>query len=192
MNKTMSNKSKSKQNKNEGRPQIRFARSIFTLVLTAMFLSGVAVFASKGGSSLLSYLRPSVKVNLSGTVTRDSGRVDLSKAGAVKPGEILEWRIVSENDGEAKAAAYKAVGKIPAGTEFVAGSARAENSPTVKFSIDGGQNFSEKPMIKQLQADGSEKLVPAPASMYTQIRFEWDQPLSAGQKLDAFYSVRVK
>ena len=188
----MNKKTKRKQNNGEKKPQFKFVRSSFTLIVGLIFLSGVAVFASKGGESLLSYLRPSVKVNLSGTVSRDTGKVELSKAGAVKPGEVLEWKIVSENDGDAKASAYKAVGQIPAGTKFVAGSANAKGSAVVKYSIDGGQSFSEKPMIKAKQADGSEKLVTAPASMYTQVRFEWKKPLDSGEKLNAFYSTRVE
>ncbi len=188
----MNKKTMREQSKAEKQPQTRFARSFFTFALAAIFLSGVAVFASKGGESLLSYLRPSVKVNLSGSVNRDNGKVALDKAGAVNPGEILEWNIVSENQGDANANGYKAIGQVPAGTEFVAGSAHAKGSPVVKYSIDAGQTFSEKPLIKEKQDDGSEKLVPAPASMYTQVRFEWKQSLDPGQKLNAFYSVRVK
>lgn len=188
----MNKKMKREQNKSAKKPQFKYVRSFFTLVVGLIFLSGVAVFASKGGESLLSYLRPSVKVNLSGTVSRDNGKVELSKAGAVKPGEVLEWKIASENDGEGKASGYKAVGQIPAGTKFVAGSANADESANVKYSIDGGQNFSEKPMFKAKQADGSEKLVAAPASMYTQIRFEWKDSLDSGEKLNAFYSTRVE
>ena len=188
----MDKKMKRMQSKGKKQPQAEFVRSFFTLALGIVFLSGVAVFASKGGGSLFSYLRPSVKVNLSGSVTRDNTKVALDKAGAVNPGEILEWKIVSENQGDANAKGYKAVGQIPAGTELVAGSAHAKGAPVVKYSIDAGQNFSEKPMIKEKQADGSEKLVAAPASMYTQVRFEWKQPLDPGKKLNAFYSVRVK
>ncbi|NNE98492.1 MAG: hypothetical protein HKN25_05665 [Pyrinomonadaceae bacterium] len=188
----MNKKMKRKQSNGEKQPQFKFVRTAFTLIVGLIFLSGVAVFASKGGESLLSYIRPTVKVNLSGTVSRDNGKVELSKAGAVKPGEILEWKIVSENNSQAKASRFKAVGQIPAGTKFVAGSARAEGSAIAKYSIDGGQSYSEKPMIKAKQADGSEKLVAAPASMYTQVRFEWKKPLDSGESFKAFYSTRVE
>jgi uncharacterized repeat protein (TIGR01451 family) len=188
----MNKKSERRKRRVKKQPQIRFARSLFTLVLGLIFLGGVAVFASKGGETLLSYLRPSVKVELSGTVNRDSGKIELSKAGQVMPGEILEWKIASENSGDGNATGYKAMGQIPVGTEFVAGSAHAQGSPSVEYSIDGGQSFSKKPMIKEKQSDGSEKLVPAPARMYTQVRFDWNKSLGSGEKFDAFYSVRVK
>src|ERR1041384_4941413 len=72
--------------------------------------------------------RPEVKVQLSALVERDSALVALEKATAVKPGEILDWTITSENDGNASALEYKAVGHIPRGTEFVAGTAKADRA----------------------------------------------------------------
>jgi hypothetical protein len=86
---------------------------------------------------------------------------------------------------------YKAVGHIPHGTEFVAGSAKADGASAV-YSIDGGKSYSAQPTIEQKQADGSVKRVPAPLAMYTDIRYEWADPLAQGGKLSASYKVRVK
>jgi hypothetical protein len=47
-------------------------------------------------------------------------------------------------------------------------------------------------MIDQKQADGTTKQVAAPVSMYTQVRFEWANPIAAGGKVVASYQVRVK
>jgi len=47
-------------------------------------------------------------------------------------------------------------------------------------------------MIEEKQADGSVKRVPAPVSMYTEIRYEWSDPLAQGGKLSLSYKVRVK
>ena len=110
---------------------------------------------------------------------------------ARKPGEILDWTMTSENQGTGPALEYKTVGHIPRGTEFVPGSPKGDGAKTV-FSIDGGKSFSPQPMIEEKQADGSSKLVPAPASSYTQLRYEWSIPLEPGQKISATYQVRVK
>ena len=99
--------------------------------------------------------------------------------------------MTSENEGTAPALDYKTVGHIPRGTEFVPGSAKADGAKTV-FSIDGGKSFSPQPMIEEKQADESTKRVPAPSAMYTEIRYEWADPLSQGSKLSASYKVRVK
>jgi uncharacterized repeat protein (TIGR01451 family) len=135
--------------------------------------------------------RPEVKVLLAGSVERDSKLIPLDKSTVVNPGETVDWTIEGENSGTAPALDYKTVGHIPKGTEFIAGSAKADGAKTV-FSIDGGKSYSPQPMIEEKQADGSVKRVPAPISMYTEIRYDWADPLAKGGKLTASYKVRVK
>lgn len=164
-----------------------------SVVVTAsmiLMLAGVAGFAQRH-FMLANAARPEVKVQLAGNVERDSKLIALDKSTVVNPGEILDWTITSENSGNASALEYKTVGHIPRGTEFVPGSANADGAKTA-FSIDGGKSFSPQPMIEEKQADGSTKRVPAPASMYTEIRYEWADPLAQGGKLSASYKVRVK
>lgn len=164
-----------------------------SVVVTAsmiLMLAGVAGFAQRH-FMLANAARPEVKVQLAGNVERDAKMIALDKSTVVNPGEILDWTITSENSGNAAALEYKTVGHIPRGTEFVPGSAKADSAKTA-FSIDGGKSFSPQPMIEEKQADGSTKRVPAPVSMYTEIRYEWADPLAQGGKLSASYKVRVK
>ena len=156
----------------------------------SLLVVGAGAFAQKH-FMLSNAFRPEVKMQLSASVERDSARVALDKSTVVNPGEILDWTIQAENDGNAPALDYKTVGHIPRGTEFVAGSAKADGAKTV-FSIDGGKSFSSQPMIEEKQADGSTKRVPAPTAMYTEIRYEWADALVQGGKLSASYRVRVK
>jgi hypothetical protein len=161
------------------------------LALALVVLVGGAAFAqrqfaSAGGG------RPEVKVQLSGTVVREGKQLSLEKVENVKPGEVLDWQIVSSNDGTGAAHEYKTVGHIPVGTQLVAGSAAGEQGSTVTYSVDGGKTFSSQPIIEERQADGSVKKVPAPVSMYTEVRYEWSDALAAGGKLSASYRVRVK
>ena len=136
--------------------------------------------------------RPEVKVALSGVVEREGSTVALDKVGSVKPGEILSWQITSVNEGTGAAHDYKAVGDIPAGTSLIAGTAAGEHGSTVTYSIDGGKTFSTQPIVEERQADGTVKRVPAPVSMYTQVRYEWNDDLATGGSLSATYKVRVK
>ena len=158
-------------------------------VLTLM-VAGAAGFAQRH-FMLANAARPEVKMQLSGAVERDSALVPLDKTTVVKPGEILDWTITSENSGNAAALEYKTVGHIPQGTTFVADSAKADGAQAV-YSIDGGKSYAAQPTIEVKQADGSVKRVPAPVSMYTEIRYEWADPLAQGGKLSASYKVRVK
>lgn len=160
------------------------------LALSIVVAGGAAAFAQRqmadaGG-------RPEVKVALSGVVERGEEKIELGKVESVQPGEILRWDITSLNEGTAEAREYKAIGHVPAGTSFVAGSAVAPSGSTVTYSIDGGKTFSTLPIIEERQSDGTVKKVPAPVSMYTEVRYEWSDALAAGGKLTASYKVRVK
>jgi uncharacterized repeat protein (TIGR01451 family) len=135
--------------------------------------------------------RPLIKLLLAGAIDRNSKTIPVDVAGPVTPGEIVSFTLSSVNEGSAAAREYRATGQIPQGTTFVAGSALGENASQVRYSIDG-QVFSSNPMIDEKQPDGTVKKVTAPVSMYTQVSFEWADPLAAGGKLMASYQVRVK
>ena len=159
-------------------------------IVCLLVLGTAAAFAQKQLRAA-ERARPEIKVLLAGTVEHGNERLSLEKAEAVKSGELLDWTITSVNDGNAPAREYKAVGQIPRGTQFVAGSATADGSATVVYSIDDGKSFSAQPTIEEKQTDGSVKRVAAPAAMYTHLRYEWSDPLSQGGKLNASYKVRV-
>ena len=165
-------------------PRVLFAAiCLLTLATAAGFARGhFKAFASA---------RPDVKVTLSGAVERDGQKIPVEKASLIKEGEVIDWTISSENSGDAPAHQYKAVGKIPNGMHLVAGSASSDGSATVTYSVDFGKSFSAKPTVPQRQADGSVKQIPAPVSSYTHVRYEWSDPLSQGEKLNASYKVKV-
>ena len=161
------------------------------LMASLILMVAAAVGFAQRNFILQSASKPEVKMSLSGGVERDSKLIALDKSTVVKPGEVLTWTIDAVNTGKAPALAYKAVAQIPRGTEFVADSAQVEGAKAL-FSIDGGKSFSPQPMIEQKEADGSVKRVPAPVSMYTDVRYEWANPVAEGAKVSASYKVRVK
>jgi hypothetical protein len=167
------------------------SRTVLIAALAVMAFATVAAFAQKQLAARAGG-HPEVKVILTGSVARNDGVVSLDKAGAVHPGEILDWKITSSNEGDGAAREYKTVAHVPAGTSLVAGSASAEYGAQVTYSIDGGKSFSAQPVVEEKQADGTLKKVPAPVSMYTEVRYEWSEPLAAGTSLNASYKVRVK
>jgi uncharacterized repeat protein (TIGR01451 family) len=168
----------------------KYASTLPVLALCVVVVGSVAAFSQN--LMMFRMGRPEVKVVLSGTVARDDAKIPVEKASIVKSGEILDWTIVSVNEGDAPAKDYHAVGKIPPGTQFVPGSAAADKAAVVEFSLDNGKTFSSAPTIDVKQPDGSIKKVAAPVSMYTQIRYEWADPLNQGETLKASYRVRLK
>ena len=166
---------------------------LFVAALCLVVLSGAAAALAQRKLAHAERGRPDVKVLLSGAIERAGGEVvPVEKASSVNPGEILQWTITSQNDGNGPAREYMAVGQIPRGTTLIAGSTSADGAANVVYSIDNGKTFSAEPMVEEKQADGSVKLVAAPVSMYTQVRYEWTDPLAGGGKLNASYKVRVK
>lgn len=167
---------------------------IAKFLLITFALSGIGVFAAqnKSISRALSIARPSVRVEIAGSVKRDDKTVSLDKTESVKAGEILDWNMNSVNEGNGDAQNYRVVGQIPKGTVFLVGSAKGEETSQITYSIDGGKTFSAQPLIDEKQPDGSVKKVPAPVSLYTQIRFEWEKPLVSQSNLNASYRVQVK
>src|SRR6266550_7715941 len=157
----------------------KYTTTLPVIALSLLILGSAAAFAQKKFMMLRSG-SPAVKVMLSGMVERDDTNVPVEKAALVKSGETLDWTITSVNEGNAPASEYNAIGKIPATTQFVAGSAKGDGAAAVTFSIDNGKSFSANPMVAERQADGSVKKVPAPLSMYNQIRYSWSAPLNEG------------
>ena len=170
------------------------SRAVAIAVVVLVAASAAAAVAQKqfAARSAAAGGHPEIKVTLAGTVARGGESLALEKAGSVHPGEVLDWKITSANEGDGAARQYKTVGQIPQGTSFVAGSASAEYAAAVSYSIDNGKSFSAQPTIEEKQADGTVKRVAAPASMYTQVRYEWSDPLAASSSLTASYKVRVK
>jgi uncharacterized repeat protein (TIGR01451 family) len=161
------------------------------MILASLLVLGSAAAVAQKRFMIIDTARPEVKVVLSGSVERDKKPISLDETVTVKSGEIMNWTITSTNEGNAPAREYKTTGVVPAGTQLVAGSVSADGSATVTYSIDHGKSFSAQPTVDERQPDGSTKKVPAPTSMYTQIRYEWVDPLNEGARLSAFYKVRL-
>jgi len=126
-------------------------RSIGLAALCLLALGGAAAFAQRH-FAIAAAPRPEVKVFLAAAVERENGPVPVEKAQLVKKDETLNWTISSENIGGAAALDYKTVSRIPAGTTFVAGSAKADASAKVAYSIDGGKSFAATPVVEEKQA----------------------------------------
>lgn len=172
----------------------RKSRLLAAVALCALVAGTAGAVARRqlASSRAASAGRPEIRVALTGAVARADERVPLDQAGVVHPGEVLDWTITSVNEGDGAAREYRTVGQIPKGTALVAGSAVAEYDAAVTYSIDDGKTFSAQPTLEERQPDGTVKRVPAPVSTYTQVRYEWAEPLQAGKTLAASYKVRVK
>ena len=139
---------------------------------------------------------PELQVTLEGQIqVVADGEVSwaaLADGAQVKPGELIRYQVELANTGDAEAKRPSALGRIPAGTLFVLESATSEPDMAVEYSIDGGDTFSGQPTIVVEDEHGRKRTVPAPASLYTTIRWTWNAPIPSGDSASVFYQVQVR
>jgi uncharacterized repeat protein (TIGR01451 family) len=100
-------------------------------------------------------------------------------ANALLPGDVILYRLTFTNITDVQVRNVDFKDPLPAGLQYVGGSAVADRDDVViTYSIDGGQTYSAEPMIEEV-IDGERVVSPAPPEMYTHVRWlvsDWVQP----------------
>ncbi len=109
----------------------------------------------------------------------------------VEPGDVIRYSLTSENAGEKPADNLVLTQPVPAQTQYVADSAKA-NGATLTYSIDGSKTFSAQPMIEVKVSEDKVEMQPAPAEMYTHVRWDYSESLQPMASVKAVYEVAVK
>jgi uncharacterized repeat protein (TIGR01451 family) len=155
-------------------------------------LAAVALLCSGAGQAA----GPDVKVQLMGSYQTAGNAhakwASLDDKTKVAPGDRILYKIQVTNHGDRDARHASALGPIPAGTTFVAGTATTSADLRVDYSVDGGKSFSASPTITVTDKDGKTQVVPAPAERYTTVRWTWNAPLPAGAEANVSYEVKVR
>src|ERR1700738_3759028 len=110
-----------------------------SLVVLALVLPGIAS------------AKPNVTLKLTGSLVTKAadGRTTLTPVEKAQPksGGEIEYDIVANNAGDSPALRLVPVGKIPAGTSYVDGSAKAARAHA-EFSLDGGKTGVALPPVR--------------------------------------------
>jgi len=171
-----------------------FERKFRVLLATALSLTVAAgVLALTPKQALLALLpagRPDVRLQLHGAVHRGEQVFTVEKANPIGHGEFINWTVEASNVGDGAAKGVVVGAHVPSGTQFVGGSASAPGA-RVLYSINEGRDFSEQPMIEKKDLNGQTVMVPAPQSLYTNLRFEWVGTIDADARVKATYQVEV-
>lgn len=166
-----------------------------TIILAGCLLAVAGATAIAGatnhGPARSLFTRPDVRVTLAVALQKGNNFVPVP-TDPLTPGTILQWTITSANSGDREADQYSATAHIPEGMAIVAGSPSSPVPASVTYSIDNGKSFAAVPMVEVKQPDNSTRQIPAPTTAYTEVRYEWSDPLPAGQTYVASYKVRVK
>ena len=139
--------------------------------------------------------KPNVTLKLTGSVVTKAadGHTTLTPVEKVslKPGDEVEYDIVAANAGDTPALRLVPIGKIPAGTSYVDGSAKAPRA-RAEFSLDGGKTWSAAPTVTVKNPDGTTTVKKADPSLYTAVRFITSGAVAPHGSAAFTYEVRVK
>jgi len=113
------------------------------------------------------------------------GSERLVAAQAARPGDLIQYTATYSNTGKAAVRDLDATLPIPAGTEYVASSARPQDA---EASIDG-HSFAAMPLVRHVVRDGKPVEEAVPLREYRALRWHAAE-LGAGQTLE--FKARVK
>lgn len=173
------------------------------LAIALPFAAETPVLANlqEAGEALVqTILQPKVQLNLEAAkqvIELDANGeekitwLDMGDKASVIPGDVLRYQLTSENAGEKPAANLVVTQPVPAQTNYVLESAKA-NGAELTFSIDGGATFVAEPLVEVILPDGTVQLQPAPAEAYTHIRWDYGESLEPLASVRAVYEVSVQ
>lgn len=173
------------------------------LIGTVPFITNTPVLAGLqqvGDAIVKAINRPEIKLNLTAAkqvVEKDAKGVEqvswkqLDDGGIVQPGDVLRYTVSSDNVGDQAAKKLAITQPIPAKTVYQLDSAKSNNGATITYSIDAGQTFVDKPMVKVTLEDGTVKEEPAPAKAYTHVRWQFNKDIDPAVGVKAMYDVKV-
>ena len=119
-------------------------------------------------------------------VVRDAGgKESFVPAEAVKPGDVVEYTATYRNTTRQPLTRLEATLPIPAGTEYVPGTARPANA---RASADGA-TFGEMPLKRTVKRNGADVTEIVPPSEYRALRW---YPGTLGGEATLTYTARVR
>ncbi|MDZ7958472.1 MAG: hypothetical protein RMY34_11445 [Aulosira sp. DedQUE10] len=112
----------------------------------------------------------------------------------VHPGDVLRYTVTGGNNGDKAVKNLTINQAIPQGMVYVIKSATVNDKQGAKitYSIDSGRSFVENPTIKVTLPNGKEETRPAPATVYTHIRWNFGTSVSAKETVKGTYQAQVR
>lgn len=112
----------------------------------------------------------------------------------VKPGDVLRYNLMGNNNGKGSAKNLVLTQPIPQGMTYVLNSATiaSNNGAAITYSIDNGKSFVDKPTVQVVRPDGKVETKPAPAEAYTHVRWNVGTSLASNAAVKATYQAKVR
>lgn len=111
----------------------------------------------------------------------------------VQPGDVLRYVVTGKNNSNRAVRNLVVTQPIPKQTAYLLNSVTVKNNKAkVTYSINNGKSFVAQPTIQVKLANGKVETQPAPAEIYTYVRWKFEQPISPETAVNATYQVRVR
>ncbi|MDB4879963.1 MAG: conserved repeat domain protein [Gemmatimonadetes bacterium] len=167
----------------------RFTRITLTLA-AALIAVPVAqpVAAQQAASSAPSIVVSARNTTAAAEVARKARPVART---TVQPGDVLRYTLTFTNSTAKVVRDVELRDPIPAGVQFIAGSARASRADArLEFSADAGKSWAAQPM-ENVIVDGRPVARAVPAARYTHVRWVFAGAVPANGTVTADFDVRV-
>jgi uncharacterized repeat protein (TIGR01451 family) len=115
----------------------------------------------------------------------------LDQASVVHPGDVLRYSVAGQNLGDRPVANLVINQMIPAQMKYVLNSAVQPAGMSAVYSIDSGKTFVANPTVQVKLADGTLETRPAPADVYTHIRWNVNA-IAANTSTNVSYQLEVR
>jgi len=152
------------------------------LLASAMFFSLTALSEGALQSRMQAFV----------VLPQTDGSETFEVAKAVEPGQVIEYRTVFSNAGDAAISGLAVVGPVPAGTRYLGNSATSDVTHAFEASTDNGNSWHSEPLMRKVtQADGSEKEEVVPPDEYTHVRWKASESIASNGSQEYRYRVFV-
>lgn len=181
-----------------------FGLGIAAAVAVTPFAMSTPVFANlqeAGAAIAQRIMRPDVKLEMSVEkqviVIDENGQEKseweaLEGEATVQPGDVLRYSVASSNESEMAAENLVITQPIPNAMTYVIDSEKGYDAAAATYSIDNGATFVAEPMVEVTLPDGSVEMQPAPAEMYTHVKWSFDEALDSSVVVNVSHEVTVK
>jgi uncharacterized repeat protein (TIGR01451 family) len=112
----------------------------------------------------------------------------------VHPGDEIRYTLNGENTSTRPVKNLIVTQPIPKQLVYVLNSASVgtNKGAEITYSIDGGKSFVQTPRVEVKKANGTLEKQPAPAEVYTHIRWNFGDAVASNAILNATYNVKVR
>jgi uncharacterized repeat protein (TIGR01451 family) len=175
------------------------------LATPVLFSTPVWAELQRAGATVAQNLQrePQMQLNLSAqkqvTTTDEKGQPEmtwqaLSGQAVVSPGDVLRYSLNGQNTSDRPVRNLAITQPIPNQMKYVLESAtiNQDTDAEITYSIDGGKTFVARPTVEVRLPDGTVENRPAPAEMYSHVRWNFGDAISTDTMLNATYQVAVQ